>query len=144
MADAQSNIGNITQSFGAYNPAIEKFSGGFNRGTDFEATEGSSVVVPEGTWFVVESFDSAPENKRAANRGYGNSILLRNLMTGEMMRFSHLSQVNVRPGQVVKSGESVGATGKTGNATGPHLDIEYFDQQGKLEDVQKSPYAKLF
>lgn len=35
--------------------------------------------------------------------------------------FMHLSEVDVEPGQVVKAGERLGATGNTGRTTGPHL-----------------------
>ena len=35
--------------------------------------------------------------------------------------FMHLSAVDVEPGQTVKTGERLGATGNTGRTTGPHL-----------------------
>ena len=35
--------------------------------------------------------------------------------------FMHLSEVDVEPGQVVRAGERIGATGNTGRSTGPHL-----------------------
>jgi len=43
--------------------------------------------------------------------------------------FMHMKDVNVKKGQKVKQGEIVGTIGKTGRATGPHLDIRlnWFD-----------------
>lgn len=67
--------------------------------------------------------------------------MLQNLDTGEKIRFSHLSQVGVKTGDIV-GGQPVGLSGATGNVTGPHLDVEYYDKKGKLSDVMKSPYLK--
>ena len=35
----------------------------------------------------------------------------------------HMKDVNVKVGQKVKQGDIVGTLGKSGRATGPHLDI---------------------
>jgi len=40
---------------------------------------------------------------------------------GVSSAFIHLSAVSVRPGQVLAQGDVLGAVGKTGRATGPHL-----------------------
>ena len=39
--------------------------------------------------------------------------------------YAHLSRIQVRKGQAVKQGDSVGAVGSTGWATGPHLHFEF-------------------
>ena len=43
--------------------------------------------------------------------------------------FMHMKDINVIKGQKVKQGQVVGTLGKTGRATGPHLDIRlnWFD-----------------
>jgi len=140
--------GALTQRFGAKGP-WEKFSGGVNYGTDFAVPEGTRVALPEGKWKVVETFDrataSGPNNAQAAaNRGYGNSVLVVNVDTGEKLRFSHLSKVGVKVGELLNQGTVVGLTGATGNVagkTGQHLDLEFYNARGQLADVLQSRYA---
>ena len=48
---------------------------------------------------------------------------------GISSNFLHLSRIDVRPGDVVRQGDVVGAVGATGRATGPHLHwgMNWFD-----------------
>lgn len=135
----------ITQAFGNVNPGVEVFNkSGTNTGTDFGVKEGTPVVLPSGRWRVVSSFNQARGPGHIGdntNSGYGNSILVQNMDTGEKLRYSHLSQVGVRPGDLV-GGQVIGLSGRTGNVTGPHLDLEYYDAKGKLGDPLKSPYMQ--
>jgi murein DD-endopeptidase MepM/ murein hydrolase activator NlpD len=43
---------------------------------------------------------------------------------GVSAMYAHLSEVDVRAGQVVAAGQQLGLIGMTGNATGPHLHFE--------------------
>jgi murein DD-endopeptidase MepM/ murein hydrolase activator NlpD len=130
----------ITQQFGNYNPALYR---GINKsmrntGVDLRLPEGSPVTLPPGQWQVVEA-------NRGYNRGYGNSILVKNSQTGETLRFSHLSKMpNLRRGQTISGGGVIALTGKTGHATGPHLDLEYRNPQGQLANALTSPYGRYF
>jgi murein DD-endopeptidase MepM/ murein hydrolase activator NlpD len=134
----------VTQAFGAYNPSVEVFSGdGINRGTDFGVKEGTPIALPPGKWEVIDAYAGASGSGFIGNKensGYGNSVLVRNPKTGETMRFSHLSGVNVQPGQSLSGGTIVGLSGSTGNVTGPHLDLEY-KQGGNYVDIMQSPYV---
>jgi murein DD-endopeptidase MepM/ murein hydrolase activator NlpD len=76
----------------------------------------------------------------STNNGYGNSLVVRNSDTGETFRFSHLSRAFLKPGDR-STGGTIAMTGATGNVTGPHLDVEYRDNSGKLSDVAKSSLA---
>lgn len=136
----------VNKGFGEKNVA-DIYSKGINRGTDFNTPKGTPINLPQGNWRVIDAFTGAtaegPNNpQRGINQGYGNSVFVQNMDTGERLRFSHLSKVNVQRGQTLKGG-LIGNTGATGNVagkTGQHLDLEYFDSQGKLADVRKSSY----
>lgn len=135
----------VTQPFGKYNPGLEPNKSGRNWGVDFGVKEGTPLAVPPGEWIVDDAYSGSSKRgfvgNTKDNAGYGNSVLVRNTKTGETMRFSHLSGVNVKPGQSLKGGTVIGRSGATGNVTGPHLDLEY-KVNGQFQDVTKSPYAQ--
>lgn len=137
-AQMMSKLGPITQQFGNKN-SIEKFSGGVNYGTDIAIPEGTELKLPPGNWQVVSAYGNAKGQGyigNGENSGYGNSVLIRNADTGEMLRFSHLSRL----GDLSKG--IVGYSGSTGNATGAHLDLEYYDKSGRVSDVMGSLYRQ--
>ena len=130
--------GSITQQFGNYNPSLYQ---GINQsmtntGVDIGVGEGTGVSLPEGMWKILEAV------KGGFNKGYGNSVLAQNTNTGEKLRFSHLSNILTMANQILQGGQRIGATGRTGNVTGPHLDLEYYNPQGQLKDFLKSSYAR--
>lgn len=88
------------------------FSGGINWGLDLRVATGTKASLPEGDWEVIEVFGGSEPNSgfigNGTNRGYGNSVLARNRKTGEMVRYSHLNQVNVKPGQLISGGQVIG------------------------------------
>jgi murein DD-endopeptidase MepM/ murein hydrolase activator NlpD len=54
---------------------------------------------------------------------YGNLVTLRH-DNGFETRYAHLSEVDVRVGDVVEAGAELGKVGTTGYSTGPHLHFE--------------------
>lgn len=138
------NMPRITQQFGQKSK-YDVFSNGVNYGVDFAVKENTPLALPPGQWQVVEAYSGANNRGRIGdktNRGYGNSVLVVNTQTGEKLRYSHLKGVGVQPGKVYSGGTVIGASGATGNVTGPHLDLEYKNAQGRLADVLNSPYAR--
>lgn len=80
-------------------------------GTDIAAPEGSPVVAP------------ADGMVRLAETGFyltGGTVIIDHGY-GIYSSYLHLSRVDVVPGEEVRQGQSIGAVGKTGRATGPHL-----------------------
>jgi murein DD-endopeptidase MepM/ murein hydrolase activator NlpD len=55
--------------------------------------------------------------------GYGRCIILLH-DGGVATLYGHCSAISVYPGQLVKGGDLIGATGSTGLSTGPHLHFE--------------------
>jgi murein DD-endopeptidase MepM/ murein hydrolase activator NlpD len=67
--------------------------------------------------------------------GWGNYVDMKDPQTGVVHRFAHLDeQPNIKPGQVIKPGESIGYTGESGGSSGPHLHYETL-----VNGAQKNP-----
>jgi murein DD-endopeptidase MepM/ murein hydrolase activator NlpD len=56
--------------------------------------------------------------------GFGKVVIIKHNAT-EQTLYAHLSRIDVKPGQDIRQGQSVGAVGSTGWATGPHLHFEF-------------------
>ncbi|TQK52709.1 murein DD-endopeptidase MepM/ murein hydrolase activator NlpD [Streptomyces sp. SLBN-118] len=54
---------------------------------------------------------------------YGNAIVIKH-SNGRYSQYAHLSKINVRVGQHVKTGQGIARSGNTGNSSGPHLHFE--------------------
>ena len=139
----------VTQAYGNYNPQLEPNPQGINTGLDIGLNSGTPLSVPEPGWQVQEAvnqFDPGTgwQGNFNANQGYGNSVMLFNPKTNEKLRFSHLDEVMVMPGDELPPGTIFGKSGLTGNTTGPHLDTEYYNSQGQHQDPLQSPYSKYF
>ena len=82
-------------------------------GVDFHAPEGTPVkAMMDGEITLAEKDMYFTGGTIIFDHGHGVSTL-----------FMHMKDINVQVGQKVKQGEVVGTLGKSGRATGPHLDI---------------------
>lgn len=79
-------------------------------GIDIAAHEGATIVSPANG--VVISTGDYFFN--------GNTIFIDHGQ-GLVTMYCHMSEISVKPGQQLTQGEKIGAVGKTGRATGPHL-----------------------
>ncbi|MBD1846483.1 M23 family metallopeptidase [Cyanobacteria bacterium FACHB-63] len=60
--------------------------------------------------------------------GYGLAVALEHNAGAQQTLYAHLSEIFVKPGDIVKQGAVVGRVGSTGNSTGPHLHFEVRQQ----------------
>ena len=67
--------------------------------------------------------------------GYGNMVEI-NHGNGFSTRYGHLSEIDVKVGQIVHIGQVIGKIGSTGRSTGPHLHYET-RIDGEAVDPQK-------
>lgn len=85
-----------------------------HNGIDYAAPTGTSVrTVGDGT------VDFA-----GTQNGYGNIVIITH-RNNQQTAYAHLSRIDVKAGQSVSQGQTVGAVGSTGWATGPHLHFEF-------------------
>ena len=128
----------ITQQYGNINP-IEPTPGNVNYGTDFRTRDLSNrnLSIPVAAQVVqVLRDDGTRFGDRSGHQGYGNSVLLR-LPSGEMIRMSHLSQMgDFKEGDIVEPGQLIGTPGQTGNTYGEHLDLEYYNAEGQIDNPE--------
>ncbi|MFH8804963.1 M23 family metallopeptidase [Streptomyces sp. NPDC017936] len=87
-------------------------------GQDFAVPTGTKVVAAHGGTVV-----KAGGNGAGDGPAYGNAIVIKH-GNGTYSQYAHLSEVDVRIGQVVKTGQRIALSGNTGNSSGPHLHFE--------------------
>jgi len=113
----------VTSGFAMrFHPILQRWAK--HNGVDYAAPTGTPVrSVGEG---VVES--------AGIQSGYGNVVVVRHPGERETL-YAHLSRINVKRGQRVEQGQTLGAVGSTGWATGPHLHFEL-----KVNGTQVNPF----
>ena len=117
----------VTQPFSNYNPEMG-YASGMHQGVDYRTRDYQGDLYAPVQMRVVQTISAE------SGSPYGNSVLLE-LPSGEMIRLSHLSSLGqFQDGQVLNPGDIIGAPGSTGNSTGEHLDVEYYNAQGQLDN----------
>lgn len=122
-------LNRITSPFGYRNDPFDASKRTFHYGIDIsgENAMGSPIIsVRDGEVIQV--------NYSNGNAGY--NVVIKHVIDENSVwtsRYCHMSQINVRVGQIVKMGDVIGAVGNTGRSTGPHLHFE-LKYNGQLVD----------
>jgi len=102
----------ITSGFAArFHPILQSWRA--HNGVDYGAPTGTPV----------RSVGDGIVDLAGRQSGYGNVVQVQHA-NGRSTLYAHLSRIDVRLGQRIEQGQSVGAVGATGWATGPHLHFE--------------------
>ena len=84
--------------------------------------KGIDYAAPKGT--PIRSVGAGTIEFAGWQNGYGNAVEIRH-GNGRSTFYAHMSRIDVRKGQRIEQGQSVGAVGSTGWSTGPHLHFEF-------------------
>ncbi|MBX6350666.1 MAG: peptidoglycan DD-metalloendopeptidase family protein [Clostridia bacterium] len=118
----------ISDTFGMrFHPILRAYR--MHTGVDLAAPQGTPVLAASDGVVVYAGWMS----------GYGNTTVIdHGVVNGHRMAtlYGHQSRISVEVGQVVQAGQTIGAVGSTGLATGPHLHFEV-RVDGKPVDPQK-------
>ena len=118
----------ITQYFGDTSFAqahAAVYNGHGHNGIDFGAPIGSTIKSAlSGTVLGTGDTDLA-----CPGASYGRWVLVQHY-NGLTTLYAHLSVIRVSKGQDVQTGDTLGYSGETGYATGPHLHFTVFASQG--------------
>lgn len=85
-----------------------------HNGVDFAVPVGTPIVAAGDGEVLISRYSSSAGNYIAIRHGKQYST-----------RYMHMSKLLVKPGQIVKRGDTIGLSGNTGRSTGPHLHYEF-------------------
>ncbi|MFE3166942.1 transglycosylase family protein [Streptomyces sp. NPDC059224] len=114
-----------------YHASGSHWSKVYHTGVDFLAPTGSSVRAVETGEVVTAGWGGS----------YGYQVVIRHA-DGRYTQYGHLSAISVRAGQHVSTGQRIGRSGSTGNATGPHLHFEVRTGPGFGTDIDPVAYLR--
>ena len=105
-------VENITSGFGYRR---DPFNGraAMHSGIDFKGAVGSPIFAAAEGRVTFAGWKG----------GYGKAVEVTHA-NGLVTRYAHLSRIDVKPGQQVAAGATLGGLGNTGRSTGPHLHFE--------------------
>jgi len=83
---------------------------------------GVDYAAPTGT--PVRSVGQGIVDVAGTQGGFGNVVMVKHA-NGHTTVYAHLSRINVKKGQSITQGQTLGLVGATGWATGPHLHFEF-------------------
>lgn len=115
----------ITQHFGRTKDAARLYASGTHNGIDFAASRGTPVKTAAGGTVI----GNGNTDITCPKSSYGKWVLIRH-NNGLTTLYAHLDLIKVSNGQDVSVGDTIGYSGNTGYATGPHLHFTVFASDG--------------
>jgi len=112
-------------------PIYGKLFRGFtysHKGLDIKLNKGDTVDA---------AFDGVVRYAKYNRGGFGNLVIIRHY-NGLETYYGHLSKINVKINQIVKSGEPIALGGSSGRSRGPHLHFEV-----RYKDVPLDPLRMI-
>lgn len=111
----------ITQKFGRTVDSVRLYAAGTHNGVDYAASPGTPIKsVADGVVMGTGDTDLA-----CRGASYGRWVLIKH-KNGLSTIYGHLELIKVGQGQSVEAGDTIGYSGATGYATGPHLHLGLF------------------
>lgn len=112
---ARPNGGAVTTIYGVRRYYNGEFANDYyHRGVDYAAALGSPVVAPAGGRVALVGLESQGFEL------HGNTVGIDHGQ-GVTSIFLHLNSINVKEGDIVRPGQTIGTVGSSGISTGPHL-----------------------
>ncbi len=101
--------------------------GRMHKGVDISLKHGDPVRA---------AFDGVVRHAARNKHGFGNIVVIRHF-NGLETYYAHLSKINVKPGDQIRAGDTIGLGGSTGRSRGPHLhfEVRYFDKAFDPEKI---------
>ncbi len=115
---------NLLSGFGYRIHPIHKIRK-LHNGIDFTAATGTPIQATGAGRVVKAGYGSGYGNHVIIDHGYGYKTL-----------YGHMSRIDVREGQTVKRGQSIGGVGSTGTSTAPHCHYEVHYRGVPINPVQ--------
>ena len=110
---SNAELDHVASGFGMRMHPIHKIVK-FHAGMDFTAPVGAEIHA---------TGNGRVELAEYASNGYGLHVIMDHGFDYKTL-YAHLSEINVRAGQVVRRGDVIGRVGNTGLSVGPHLHYE--------------------
>ena len=114
-------------------PVYGKLFRGFtysHKGLDIKLNKGDTIRA---------AFDGVVRYAKYNRGGFGNLVILRHY-NGLETYYGHLSKINVKVNEVVKSGDHIALGGSTGRSRGPHLHFEVRYKDIPLDPLRMVDY----
>ncbi|TMW40684.1 hypothetical protein DOY81_014236 [Sarcophaga bullata] len=121
----------ITSPFGWRDWSIGG-GGEFHRGLDFGNPYGTPIKAIQGGKVITSEF----------HYSWGNHVVILH-QDGKISLYAHQSSIKVKVGDIVQTGQVIGAIGSTGDSTGPHLHLEIAKSNNLSQDNLIDPAVVL-